>query len=53
MTFVDAEELQFNHWPDDLEPVLTGAERPAMTMVESVVRTYYPPDMNPQGDLFN
>jgi putative SOS response-associated peptidase YedK len=53
MTFVDAEELQFNHWPDDLEPVLTGAERPAMTMVESVVRTYYPPGMNPQGDLFN
>ena len=48
-----AEELQFNHWPDDLEPVLVGAERPSGTVVESIVRTYYPPGMNPQGDLFN
>jgi len=54
MAYLDfAEELQFNHWPDDLEPVLAGAERPSGTIVESTVRTYYPPGMKPQGDLFN
>jgi hypothetical protein len=37
------EELQFNHWPEDLEPVLAGAGRPSGTVVESTVRTYYPP----------
>jgi putative SOS response-associated peptidase YedK len=48
-----AEGLPFNHWPDDLEPVLAGGERPQMAVVESTGRTYYPPGMNPQGDLFN
>jgi putative SOS response-associated peptidase YedK len=47
------EELQFNHWPEDLEPVLAGAGRPSGTAVESTVRTYHPPGMNPQGDLFS
>jgi len=47
-----AEELPFNHWPDDLEPVLAGDEQLAGTVVESTVRTYYPPGMK-QGDLFN
>lgn len=48
-----AEELPFNHWSEDLEPVLAGAERAQGTVVETTVRTYYPPGMSPQGDLFN
>ncbi len=48
-----AEELPFNHWPEDLEPVLAGAEQNTGKIVESTVRTYYPPGMNLQGDLFN
>lgn len=52
-SFIDTEELEFNHWPDDLEPVLAGVERPSMTVVESTVKTYHPPAMNPQGDLFS
>jgi putative SOS response-associated peptidase YedK len=48
-----AEELSFNHWPDDLEPVLAGEEPPAATLVESTVRTYYPAGVGGQGDLFN
>src|SRR6187402_1930251 len=48
-----AEELPFNHWPDDLEPIFAGAERREPTVVESTVRTFYPAGMNPQGDLFN
>src|ERR1700744_6426423 len=47
------EELPFNHWPDDLEPVLEGVERPKGTIVESPVRTYCPPFMKPQGELFD
>lgn len=47
-----AEELPFNHWPDDLEPVLAGVEKPQMNVVESTVKTYYPPGVK-QGDLFN
>ncbi|NOW96098.1 SOS response-associated peptidase [Mucilaginibacter sp. SG564] len=53
-TYLDfAEELPFNHWPDDLEPVAADLDRPRMTVVESTVRTYYPPGMKKQGDLFN
>jgi len=48
-----AEELQFNHWPDDLEPVMAGSERPLGTTVESTVRTYYQPGMHPQAGLFD
>jgi putative SOS response-associated peptidase YedK len=52
-SFLDfAEELQFNHWPDDLEPVFAGAEQPSATVVESTVRTSYPPGMT-RSDLFN
>jgi putative SOS response-associated peptidase YedK len=47
------EELQFNHWPEDLEPVMAGAGRSPGTVAESTVRTFYPQGMNPQGDLFN
>lgn len=46
-----AEELPFNHWPDDLEPVLAGGERASMTVVESIIRTFHPSGMN-QGELF-
>ncbi|TSD66347.1 SOS response-associated peptidase [Inquilinus sp. KBS0705] len=52
-TYLDfTEELPFNHWPDDLESVLAGAERGTGTMIESTARTNYPPGMNLQGDLF-
>jgi len=53
MTYLDvAEELEFNAWPDDLEPV-TGILQPEGILVESTVRTYYPPGMAEQGDLFS
>jgi len=48
----DAEELPFNHWPDDMEPVLAGGEREAENVVESKSKTFYPQGMKPQGDLF-
>ncbi|WP_432328012.1 SOS response-associated peptidase [Mucilaginibacter sp. P25] len=52
-TYLDvAEELEFNAWPDDLEPV-TGIPQPETIVVESIVRTYYPPRMAEQGDLFS
>jgi len=47
-----AEELEFNAWPDELEPV-SGKPQPEMVVVENTVRTYYPPGMAEQGDLFN
>lgn len=41
-----AEELPFNHWPDDLEPVLAGGDRATRPLVESA-------GMKIQGDLFS
>jgi putative SOS response-associated peptidase YedK len=49
-SFMDTEELQFNHWPADLEPAMHEQEE--MTVVEETIRTYYPPGMK-QGDLFS
>lgn len=51
LKYVDTEELPFNHWPADLEPVLH--EKEAGIMVEETVRTYYPPGMKTQGNLFD
>ncbi|WP_345952937.1 SOS response-associated peptidase family protein [Mucilaginibacter sp. PAMB04168] len=48
--YVDTEELQFNYWPADLEPV--GQEQEEMVVVDETVRTYYPPSIK-QGDLFS
>ncbi|MVN91530.1 SOS response-associated peptidase [Mucilaginibacter aquatilis] len=42
----EAEELQFNHWPDDLEPVLAGAER-------TEIKAFQLADGGRQGNLFN
>jgi putative SOS response-associated peptidase YedK len=50
-SFIDTEQLEFNHWPADLEPVLHEKEKE--TMVEEIVRTYYTPDMDKQGNLFS
>lgn len=44
------EELAFDHWPADLVPFLEGEEEG--TVVEQTVRTWYPPGMTKQGDLF-
>jgi putative SOS response-associated peptidase YedK len=49
-SFVDTEELQFNHWPADLEPSLHGKRE--MVMAEETTGTYYPERMSGQGDLF-
>jgi len=51
LKYVDTEELPFNHWPADMEPVLH--EKEAGIMVEETVRTYYPPGMKTQGNLFD
>ncbi|MCQ6958292.1 SOS response-associated peptidase family protein [Mucilaginibacter aquariorum] len=50
-SFIDTEELEFNHWPRDLEPVLHGGEEG--TKVEEAVKTSYPPAVKKQGDLFS
>jgi len=39
-SFVGTEELEFNHWPDDLEP--WPHEAPEPVTVEQTVTTYYP-----------
>lgn len=53
-TYLDfAEELSFNHWPDDLEPVLAGGARPSMTEGETHYRNSFTSVMNSQGDLFS
>jgi putative SOS response-associated peptidase YedK len=52
-TYLDvAEELVFNAWPDDLEPV-TGEIKPELVDTENAAKSYYPPGMAKQGDLFN
>jgi len=48
---VNTEQLEFNHWPADLEPVLH--EKGSGSMVEETVKTYYPAGMKSQGDLFS
>ena len=49
-SYIATEELEFNHWPADLEPILH--EHPESTIVEQTVRTYYTANFK-QGDLFN
>jgi putative SOS response-associated peptidase YedK len=49
-SFIDTEELAFNHWPADLEPVLHEGEG---TLVEQIGRTSYSPGIKSQGDLFS
>jgi putative SOS response-associated peptidase YedK len=62
-SFVGTEELEFNHWPDDMEPWMQDA--PEATMDESKVLTWYPgkgpkeeivrtynPPGSGQGELF-
>jgi putative SOS response-associated peptidase YedK len=51
MSFMDTEELQFNHWPAGTEAVPHREEE--MAVVEETVRTYYPRGMTGQGDLFS
>jgi len=50
-SFIDTEELTFNHWPADLYPVLH--EREEGVIVEGTVRTWYPPGMKSPRDLFS
>jgi len=50
-SFIDTEELEFNHWPEDLEPVLHSGDEGAI--VKEAIRTHYPPALNKQGDLFS
>jgi putative SOS response-associated peptidase YedK len=49
--FIDTEQLAFNHWPADLEPVLQEKEQRATD--EETISTYYPPGIKTQGDLFS
>lgn len=54
-SFINTEELQFNHWPADPQEEaqeLVVHEKEAMTVVEETLRTYYPAGMK-QGDLFS
>ncbi|QEC74713.1 SOS response-associated peptidase [Mucilaginibacter ginsenosidivorax] len=48
-----AEELQFNHWPEDLEPVLAGGELANVGLADTTVRANSAQRMKPQGDLFS
>lgn len=50
-SFINAEELQFNHWPVDTEAVPQEVEDD-MVVVEETVRSYYPRGTK-QGDLFS
>ncbi|WP_345947725.1 SOS response-associated peptidase family protein [Mucilaginibacter sp. PAMB04274] len=50
-SFINAEELQFNHWPVDTEAVPQEVED-EMVVVEETVRSYYPRGTK-QGDLFS
>ena len=50
-SFIDTEELEFNHWPRDLEPVLHGGDEG--TKVEEAVRTSYTTAVKKLGDLFS
>lgn len=47
-----AEELPFNHWPEDSEPVLVGGERAETRTIESNGSAYHRSGINPQGNLF-
>jgi putative SOS response-associated peptidase YedK len=49
-SFLNTEELQFNHWPADPNPV--PQEEEEMVVVEDIVRTYYPRAVK-QGNLFS
>jgi putative SOS response-associated peptidase YedK len=50
-SYIDTEELAFNHWPEDLEPVFHGiADRPLM---KEKVSTYHPLRLGSQSDLFS
>lgn len=48
-----AEELPFNHWPEDLEPVMAGAGQLETASVDRTVGTSYPAGNKPFGDLFS
>jgi hypothetical protein len=50
-SFINTEELQFNHWPADLEPVLHGEEEGAV--VEQMAGAHYFAGTGNQGDLFS
>lgn len=50
-SFIDTEQLKFNHWPTDSDRV--GHEKEEGSMVEETVRTYQPIGTKNQGDLFN
>lgn len=52
MSYLDtSEELEFNHWPAD--PDFVPREKEEGIIVEETIRTYYPPGMQPHGDLFS
>ncbi|NCD67995.1 SOS response-associated peptidase [Mucilaginibacter agri] len=50
MTFLDSEDLTFNHWPADLEPVLVGGQGGRPWQPE---KTYIAPARSGQSDLFS
>ena len=51
LQYVDGEQLQFNHWPSDLEPVFHAIEEGETP--EEPAATYSPPGKSKQGDLFS
>jgi putative SOS response-associated peptidase YedK len=50
-SFINTEELQFNHWPVEQEQVPN--EREEMVLVGETMPAYHPPRINKQGDLFS
>jgi hypothetical protein len=50
-SFINTEELQFNHWPLEQEQVFDKNEE--MVLVGETALAYYPPRINKQGDLFS
>jgi len=50
-SFIDTEELTFNHWPAD--PVTALHQKEPMAMVEQTLGNNYPHILSRQGDLFS
>lgn len=48
-SFINTEELQFNHWPEEQEQVSDKD----MVLVGETITTYYPSGIKKQGDLFS
>jgi len=50
-SFINTEELQFNHWP--VEQELVSDKNQEMVLVGETAPAYYPHRINKQGDLFS